>query len=256
MKKNCFQLDKKRSGGFTILESAMVLLVGGLIMIGGFGIYKLYIQTQYNIVNNQRIATINQAIQAFVNDSTKSPNHLLPCPANPMDPPQSATFGLQDTGIAGKGCGDPKPNGLGISYDGILWQGAVPVRTLGLDDSYINDAFGNRFFYVVTKNLAMKTAVGTFPPDLSQPSISAGPPYTITYPFPDMSQGKIKIATALANPVIATVPYIVISAGIAGTGAWPAGGMAQRPCLGSPIDMNNCSPVTSLDKYIAAPYGS
>lgn len=78
--------------------------------------------------------------------------HRLPCPAPHDQLPGSGNFGLEGTGCSlGSAINGVERHAIG---DGKFMRvGVLPVRTLGLTESYNADEWGNRFTYVVIESL-------------------------------------------------------------------------------------------------------
>ena len=143
--------------GFTLLELAAVVTIAGIILAVAAQLYGTYKKDLYVTTTAQRIDAINLAIQAYVTDNIRNPDHMLPCPADPTQLSTSASYGRTVTGGSNK-CGPADGSGLPSTagragFGNIIW-GAVPVRDLNLDDSYIAEPSGNLFIYAVTQNLA------------------------------------------------------------------------------------------------------
>jgi type II secretory pathway pseudopilin PulG len=138
---------RRRSGGFTLLEMAVVLLV--VVLLLGSLLVPLSTQVdQRNIaVTERRLEDIRDAIMGFV-----LTNGRLPCPASATSNGLES-FCTNATGACGAPTTAVQTHGTCTNF----LDGFVPAVTLGLNqvdgDGYAVDAFeleGNRIRYAVT----------------------------------------------------------------------------------------------------------
>jgi prepilin-type N-terminal cleavage/methylation domain-containing protein len=120
----------RRSGGFTLIELAVVLAIFGLLL----GILVVPLSTQ---VDQQRIADTERQLvavrEALIGFAIA--NGRLPCPAIPTTPTGTPTAGAEN-----------KP-GLGCAGS----EGVLPWATLGVPET---DPWGRRLTYRVTLSFA------------------------------------------------------------------------------------------------------
>jgi prepilin-type N-terminal cleavage/methylation domain-containing protein len=125
-----------RSRGFTLIELAMVIAIGALLL--GWGLSVLTAQlTNARIKATQNQATvIKKALITFL-----STNNRLPCPAVENLPDSNANYGIE---APNPGTCTGTTNLTGAS------RGVVPWVSLGLADSAALDGWNRRYTYVVT----------------------------------------------------------------------------------------------------------
>lgn len=205
---------------FTLVEVAIVLIIGGLIL--GFATTSLlnYTKnTQYQ-GTQQRLDDIEEAMSLFF-----SLNGRYPCPANLSAAPDTAAFGVE---LTDTNCiAEPAAAGATVVVAGATNSvriGAIPVRTLNMPDDYIADAWGSRFTYAVTEVLATDT---TF--DQTQGSIG----------IVDSSNLNVAAANSVINPVDRAL-YAVLSHGPNGSGGYTVQGGGPLPCAAGNLETTNC----------------
>lgn len=184
--------------GFTLIEMALVLAIAG-ILIGGGLLAVGPIVDKARI--NQTYATMDQvenALELFV-----IRNGRLPCPAlGSTAPTVAANYGLE------------QPSGGGVCT-ATPHDGVIPWRTLGIDESYSTDGWGNRLSYFASQNgTAGATASVTTASSVTRNGATypPGPFMTVT----DASSAQPVTPTA-GNDQAA---YILISHGKSGWYAW------------------------------------
>lgn len=172
-----------RQQGFTLLEIAIVMVVVALLMGMGLQTYSSSLDNAKRKTTSDRLDKIEDAITLFAIQ-----NNYLPCPANGSLLGTNAAYGISQTiGVLGA------TNCAAVS--GAFPAGArvVPWRTLGLDELYSRDGWGNRISYYTSGYAQYDPATG---PATVQGSIhySAGPgsrdgierSATTFYPFGDL----------------------------------------------------------------------
>lgn len=133
---------------FSLLELSIVLGIIALIAGAGMTMATGALKTADRITTQERLATIKIALDSYAKASG-----YLPCPFNRTLSPSNAGFGVEDR--SGGNCnnaaaGVTAPPGLILANN--TWFGGVPVRALGLPDSYAADAWGNKLTYAVSAN--------------------------------------------------------------------------------------------------------
>jgi prepilin-type N-terminal cleavage/methylation domain-containing protein len=125
-----------RSKGFTLIELAVVIAIGALLL--GFGLSVLTAQlTNARIKATQSQANvIKKALITFI-----ATNNRLPCPAVETLPDTNANYGVE---AANPGTCTGTTDLTGAS------RGIVPWVSLGIADSAALDGWNRRFTYVVT----------------------------------------------------------------------------------------------------------
>lgn len=99
--------------------------------------------------SNNNIPIIYKALEKYLLTNKK-----LPCPASLIEIKSSSTiYGLAASSrdcistVVYKGAGSGAAN---------LFYGMIPTQTLGLDSKLVEDAYGNKLFYIVDKRLTRK----------------------------------------------------------------------------------------------------
>lgn len=215
------------SKGFSLVEMAIVLVI--LSVIGGtlLKIIPVVTNTDLQKQNDMRIEEINTAIVSFVNQ-----NGFLPCPANILTAPNTSAFGT---------AGDCTTGGSDIQIGATTYfvrYGMVPVRALGLPDSYAFDPWGYRYEMSAIRNLATTSA--NFNAFLSAfPATGLTQALTIQ----DGSGNTVSPASSSSPAINNAVVYVIRSAGVNNNGAVPFQGAVSLPtCPASGLlDAENCS---------------
>lgn len=131
--------------GFSLLELAVVLAILGVVLGFGINIGKNALEGSNRLSTLERLQLVKQSLEAYAER-----NGYLPCPAPTAVTPTSATYGMESrNAVAGSGC----VAGSGVVLDAgssSVWYGAIPFRTLGLDDGFGGDAWGNKLTYAVS----------------------------------------------------------------------------------------------------------
>jgi prepilin-type N-terminal cleavage/methylation domain-containing protein len=201
----------KKRNGFTLIELCIVLIISGLLLTAGLQAFNTYLRQQQVSETKGNIA----AVQAALNDYVQANGHY-PCPA-PIDAaPDTAEYGASANCAAAAGSGITEVVGRGGRKVRI---GAIPVRTLGLSESYLTDGWSRRYTYAVTQKLTVSTP-GTF----------------------SNAEGGITIKDASGNTVAnGTAHYVLVSHGPDGKGAYASEGGLFMLCSAEPgQDQTNC----------------
>lgn len=207
--------------GFSLIEVTIVMLIGGLILASISAMLIAYIKKTNLYVTRERLETIDQALQEYL-----SLNGRYPCPASLSVAPDTPGYGFEQASTPGL-C-DSAPVVAGRNGRNVR-LGAVPVRSLGLPDDFISDAWAVRFTYAVTEALAQS---GTF----------------------DSREGGLQVLDSADNniaidPTLApgdadrdgTAHYVIVSHGENELGGTPEGGGAALPCPAAPsLEAENC----------------
>ncbi len=197
------------SKGFTLVETAVVLVIGSLILTMLFSSLNIYLKNSKLNTTRERMAEIEKQIQTYLNYQ----GHL-PCPAElgqiAIDNPNYGTeTDCQAAALANRTFGNAN-----------VRIGMVPTRTLNLPDDFGYDAWGNRLVYAVTRNLAQTPA---------------------QY---DPTQGRINIIDSNGNttlPTANTAHYVVISPGINRRGGYNINGAIGINCpAATALENENC----------------
>lgn len=127
--------------GFTLIEMAIVLAVVG-VLVGGslMAIGPVVDKVRYTETNT----TMDQIENALVLFAIR--NNRLPCPADGSLTNASANYGLELT-LTGGGTNTAACNPAAYTAGQTLANSVIPWRTLGLDEQYSIDGWGNRISY-------------------------------------------------------------------------------------------------------------
>jgi type II secretory pathway pseudopilin PulG len=229
---------KVSAAGFSIIELAMVILVGGIMIAAAGSMLISYLRALSVTTTQNRMQEIDNAIVHYV-----SINNSLPCAAALTDAQDSQTFGRQITDLPTNYIpptigypGAPPDCNLAIGNanaingttgvfsstgtNGFIVIGAVPVRDLDLPDQDIADAWGDRFVYAVTAAVAN--------PDGYDPT-----------------QGSIKVTnnSGVSQASINNALYVIVSYGANRGGAYTiSGAQGGVPCPVAPAPgYQNCA---------------
>lgn len=208
----------RQSSGFTLIEVAIVLLVGGLLITMIGAALTNYVKQSEIKTTQQRLDHIDEALQLFL-----SLHGRYPCPARFNSEPDTVNFGVEITDV---GCATvPAAANETVQASGrdsrAVRLGAVPVRTLNLPDDYIRDSWGGRITYAVTESLA---SPGTYNRDEGAIYVNdgAGNPY-VSFPAPG------------------TAHYTLVSHGQNRAGSYSTEGLGRLPCPASARETENCN---------------
>ena len=165
---------------------------------------------------NTKLDIIEKALAQYANNRDR-----LPCPASATDAPNTANFGKSTD------CSTAAPAGTWENGSGsdTIRGGVIPVRSLGLADSYMFDEWGSRISYVMIKS--MDTAnITTFTTALTTGVIEIN----------DTSDNQINF-----NTIDSVVAYALISHGRDKKGSYNKSGIAfGTVCDGTSEDKENC----------------
>lgn len=200
------------SRGFTLVETAIVLVIGGFILTMLFNSLNIYLKNTKISTTRERIKIIDEQIQVYLNDQ----GHL-PCPARLGQIGMLApTYGVETN------CNNPAIANQTFPLDGNnIRLGMVPTRTLNLPDDFGYDAWGNRIVYAVTRNLARSDAL-----------------YSPNGGAIDIIDTQGNSVTGLAS----TTHYVVFSPGANQLGAYSSNGNQIKACGANNAtqDQENC----------------
>ncbi len=232
--------EKKYStAGFTLVEAALVILVGGALLTVISSYILNILQKEQIAVTQYRITAIQQALSVYLTE-----NGAYPCPASLTEPIDTSSVINGDTITYGMdvtvGYGPLSPNyqncshaspaesgtyRVGASGSLPIRIGTVPVRNIGLPDEYMNDGWNDRFVYAVTEIQASGRISGGYTP------------YNGAIGINDQNGNAIVSQGSAPQPNAAH--YILISPGPDHNGAFTAEG-GQVPCNAAEPDHVNC----------------
>ncbi len=138
----------KESRGYSLTELSISTSIIAMLAVGGLSLMQKKSAVDSEKETVQKMKVIEDAIKGFV-----TVNKYLPCPALPDLTESVANFGKSE----GMTIGTPAAVTVATIYDttsktcsnnGLLnGTGAVPVKTLKLDNSYAYDGWGRKFTY-------------------------------------------------------------------------------------------------------------
>lgn len=138
------QNRRKTESGLTLIEVSIGLVLLGLVVgvaIQGyldFRIKRNYIDLRTELVS------VKTAMDQFYYD-----NNRFPCPADLTLAPNTLSYGEESYSNTNT-CGDPANPAFVV--------GAIPFKTLSIDESLSLDSWGNKITYTVTGIQALETA--------------------------------------------------------------------------------------------------
>ena len=209
------QQKRTTQKGFTLIEVAIVTLIGGILLATASTLLTTYTKKVQINTTEKRLEAIDDAIQLFL-----SLNGRYPCVADPTEPLDGANFGREAVN-----CPSATLAAGGRNNDPVR-IGAVPVRTLNLPDEFIADAWGGRFTYAVTESL---TDTGTYNRDF-------GAVYVLDNTYPG---DKNDLNDSYITPQ-GSGHYAIVSHGANNSGATPVGGGAAQACPPNNLEEANC----------------
>ncbi|NCC53607.1 MAG: VWA domain-containing protein [Spartobacteria bacterium] len=209
------QIDLQRGGedGFSLIAMALTISVCGLFIVAGIQLYQMWDANHRETVTEQGIRDIQAGLSRYL-----AQNGRYPCPA-PLDAAiDTPSFGNEVSADCTAGAFPGTFRAAG--RDGrMVRTGAVPVRTLGLDDRLMFDGHKKRFIYAVTEEYASSAAQ------------------------PAADRGAIAIIDADGNngtAVPGNIAQIVYSMGLDNNGAYNTNGLLLRACDPAAASGENC----------------
>jgi len=244
-------IAKSSSSGFTLIETAIVTAISSLLIVAGMDLINAWMNQEGTAVSQQRLDTIQQALANF-----ETQYNRLPYPASFTAASGPACYGRESntplctagavtfpaTGRAlGSAAGSPGTVPMPPIINNNIVIGALPVRALGLPDSYIADTYGYRYTYAVTESET--STVNPLNPFAGVIEVDDN---ILNNVLPLASDG-ITLGTAL---------YVVVDHGSDGKGAYTTSGAGPAIACGTAakgLDFNNCNHYAS-GYFSAAPF--
>lgn len=202
--------------GFTLIEVTIVLMIGGLMIGGMAAALQTFLQKTQITTTFDRIGYASEALDRYL-----TVNGRFPCPA-PLDAPaDSATFGREVLAAPAKCNTNSIPAGTfrAVGTGGRQVRiGALPTRSMNLPDDVSRDAWGQRFLYAITEDLATD---GLF----------------------NYANGAISIVDSGGNDIVnppGGAHYVIVSSGTDKSGSFSSaeGVISATTCQG--YDAENC----------------
>ena len=226
-------IQKYSSSGFTLLEVSIALTIGSLMVLMGIPLIKGWMAQATVSAGQQRMSAIHQAL-----DNYETQHGRLPCPSSffpggpnyeheIVPPPAPCAIGAGTFPAVGRtGPIVPSPDGTSSVTNPPIIIGALPVRDLGLPESYMADSYENMYTYAVP---IYETSVPKYSPtgaievvDKNATDVTPPPP-----------SGATK----------GTATYVVVDHGADGKGAYTlTGTLTKIACNGTAgLDNDNCN---------------
>lgn len=213
-------LNKKTTQhGFTLIEMCIVLLIIGILIAPAISIYNQYETSRKIEQTNNALKDTANNIEGFLTNYGR-----YPCPAPADAVPGDIDYGYEECGastgiqvVASNRAASDFP----ASNNNVL-IGSIPFRTLNLQETQVNDGYGNRLTYAVTQ---VQTDIQTYRPNLGGISLidNASPAASVITP-PD------------------TAPFAIVAHGDANDGAVSYSGTTIGTCAsGLTLDVENCN---------------
>ncbi|MBV1928268.1 MAG: prepilin-type N-terminal cleavage/methylation domain-containing protein, partial [Gammaproteobacteria bacterium] len=247
--------EKHLEKGFTLIESAIVMLILAVIIGAAIVPYKLWRLNQITLQTNLNMDSVTAAFTNFITQ-----NGRYPCPARTDVGRTHADYGME--GICDNtDLGYPAVVTAGTCSGGFCYEqgravftdptlpagtetpqtirrGSVPFRVLGLTEGQSEDGYGMRIQYAISENL------------------------TVPETYVDIS-GGISIVDgthSLIDPP-GSAHYVIFSSGHDKNGGISREGMTVNPCVAGRKDTENCNTAmgatdNELAVYSLAPYST
>lgn len=199
--------------GFSLVEMSIGVVISSIVFISFMTMYVKFVQEDQEAITKQKLDIIEKAISNYAEK-----NAFLPCPASLSAAPNSSAFG------AATDCFQPTAAGTSEvgSGDNAVRVGGLPLKALGLDESYNYDGWKNRFTYAIGKNLAIN---GEF---------------FATYPLGGFNSIIVRDKNGNNLHTSSDVAYVVLSHGQKGSGATNLAGTSVNTCDVS-LEQQNCN---------------
>lgn len=213
--------------GFTLLEMAIVLVIVGLFVTGMFMPLSKQKDLNNMIETRKKMTVINEAILGFA-----IVNGRLPCPADATIKSNTNDAGLEQ--VVGGSC--------------IRLYGSIPWATLGVSEV---DAWGRRFSYRVSTSFSDDYTISK---TVSPPSTCTDSPEHSSFAL--CSEGDINVSdvSGASSILIASkLPFVVISHGENGYGAYTTEGLQFEKDKVSALESNNTNNDASFTSIAHTP---
>lgn len=174
-----------RQGGFTLIELSIVLVIVGFFMVGLIKAYELYQIDKIESEQDSKMDIMRRALSSYIQDEkcidsngNEKPEtwcrdngreHLAnesiggedavryPCPADPDLAPDKSGYATEAR--SGGSCETDNLVEITDSGSTVAFKGAFPARTVGLSPEKMVDPYGNKYSYVVSKDMTQTDAL-------------------------------------------------------------------------------------------------
>ena len=202
-----------KRGGFTLLELSVVIIILSIMLGGILTVATQEIRRAKMAEVQTKMDTIEAALRAYTNRFSR-----LPCPGSGVLDYSESYFGVEAGNAGSCSGGDPEAD----FDDGVNTVGGViPVRTLGLPESYMFDPWGGRFTYIVTKSATANDAFSN-------------------YSYSSDTMGSITVEDGEGNTRLSNAVAVIISHGSNGHGAFQLNGTRKNAGSENLNELTNC----------------
>ena len=206
------------SAAFSLLEMSIVILILGIMVASIMPAITQKELKEKQAELAQKMDAIEAALQAF-----RVKNNRLPCPAQPTLNDANANFGVE---AATPGtCTGGTPAATSPATNVVV--GAIPMRSLGLEDSMGFDPWGRAFTYMVDAEMTGESSFTIYPLDSSVPG-------NITVQQRDVTASSLSDSTTKAVAV-------VLSHGVNGHGGYMRSGSRYSSGSTNTDELENCN---------------
>jgi prepilin-type N-terminal cleavage/methylation domain-containing protein len=166
------KIINKIKSAFSLLELSIVIMISGIILYSTLEMYDYFLNVDTYKQTNVKLAKIQTSLQNFFNKYGR-----LPCPADPTLLVSDANFGKEsvnadytcnsrnyeaggaDATIYNRGFANTRlyrySSNANSAVSHRIIFGAIPFKTLGLQDDMMFDNYGNKFTYLAMEGYAI-----------------------------------------------------------------------------------------------------
>ncbi|MEO0347893.1 MAG: type II secretion system protein [Pseudomonadota bacterium] len=131
--------------GYSLIEVAFVVGILAIVVIGVLNLRNQVSEQTFDQETKDKMAQIQQALHNFA-----IANKRLPCPSLGGVAATDANFGEEVTAVTSEFICSINNTDIGSGIDD---SGMVPVRTIGLPESYAYDSWGQAFIYRLSQGM-------------------------------------------------------------------------------------------------------
>ena len=189
-------------------------MIIAFVVGGGISLVSLALDRAPYRETVAKLATIEKTLLDY-----RRAFYRIPCPARHNVDTNDVNYGYEWIDTATDRC---RAAGAGMERDTTngVYMGALPTRTLGIDDAYMVDGWGRHFSYIIDEKMARVAAF-------------------VDYPVDDSNAGAIEILGT--NGTITTkAVYAILSVGKSGHGGRTPGGMRIDADSTNAAELENC----------------